>query len=89
MLDWVRGLFVTHQWVDVDEELRECIVCGKAEAPDYELDDLTPGSWHTVKRGNVELHFAPRKPQPVEEAPSTPATTAPDYSAEVAPGSAS
>lgn len=71
MWNWIRGFFVRHDWVFVDEEQHQCSVCQAVREPDYEMDDLTPGSWHIVKKGDISRHFETKpKRAPVPRAPS-------------------
>lgn len=62
MWNWIRGFFVAHNWVLVTEELHVCSVCQAEREPDHEMQDLSYGSWHITKKGDVRCHFA--KPQP-------------------------
>lgn len=58
MWNWLRTPFIEHDWVDFDDEHRECRVCGKAQITDTKVEILGPNPWFTVRRGNPARHFA-------------------------------
>lgn len=74
MFNYFRALFVQHQWLEIDDVHRRCLVCGRQEARDTRVEILGPNSWIKTAGGRVALHFA----TPVEAAPTpalVPATT--------------
>lgn len=58
MFNYFRALFVRHNWLETDEAHRLCLVCGRHEARDIQVEILGPNPWFKTVAGRVALHFS-------------------------------